>query len=283
MSEPLTLHEAAERLGVHYMTAYRYVRHGLLAAEKVGGSWQVEQSAVDRLMVERAAPATRDADGSAARVPWDERFEARLVAGDGMGAWGVVESALSAGADLDSVYLDVVSPAMVSIGQRWADGEFDIAVEHVASGIVTRIIGRLGHRFARPGRARGEIVLGSPVGEEHALPGAMLSDLMRLRGWDVFDLGVNVPPTSFVHAASRDEVVAVGISITSPTHLPAAADACSALRTALPHVMVIAGGRAVTGMDHAEELGAHGWAASGAEMHSLIDGWSSNAGASTSG
>lgn len=274
MSESVTLHEAAERLGVHYMTAYRYVRHGLLPAVKVAGSWQIEESAIEHLLVERAAPAERDADGSATRVPWDERFEARLVAGDGMGAWGVVESALSAGADLDSVYLDVVSPAMVSIGERWADGEFDIAVEHVASGIVTRIIGRLGHRFARPGRARGGIVLGSPVGEEHALPGAMLSDLMRLRGWDVFDLGVNVPPPSFVHAARRDDVVAVGISITSPTHLPAAGEACAAVRAELPDVMVVAGGRAVTGMDHAIELGAHGWATSGAEMHSLIDDWS---------
>jgi excisionase family DNA binding protein len=34
--ETLTLHEAAERLGVHYMTAYRYVRHGQLFATKVG-------------------------------------------------------------------------------------------------------------------------------------------------------------------------------------------------------------------------------------------------------
>ena len=32
----LTLHEAAELLGVHYMTAYRYVRLGVLPAVKVG-------------------------------------------------------------------------------------------------------------------------------------------------------------------------------------------------------------------------------------------------------
>jgi len=33
-SGDLTLHEAAELLGVHYMTAYRYVRLGLLPAVK---------------------------------------------------------------------------------------------------------------------------------------------------------------------------------------------------------------------------------------------------------
>ena len=40
----LTLHEAAEVLGVHYMTAYRYVRLGLLDAEKVRGTWRVERA-----------------------------------------------------------------------------------------------------------------------------------------------------------------------------------------------------------------------------------------------
>jgi excisionase family DNA binding protein len=36
----LTLHEAADLLGVHYMTAYRYVRLGLLHASKAGVSWR---------------------------------------------------------------------------------------------------------------------------------------------------------------------------------------------------------------------------------------------------
>ena len=40
----LTLHEAAEELGVHYMSAYRYVRLGLLDAAKRGGVWKVERS-----------------------------------------------------------------------------------------------------------------------------------------------------------------------------------------------------------------------------------------------
>ena len=42
----LTLHEAAEELGVHYMSAYRYVRLGLLDATKRGGVWKVERSSI---------------------------------------------------------------------------------------------------------------------------------------------------------------------------------------------------------------------------------------------
>jgi len=38
--ELLSLRDAADQLGVHYMTAYRYLRLGTLPAKKVGGVWQ---------------------------------------------------------------------------------------------------------------------------------------------------------------------------------------------------------------------------------------------------
>jgi len=38
----LSLQEAAELEGVHYMTVYRRVRTGRLAAVKVGSEWRVE-------------------------------------------------------------------------------------------------------------------------------------------------------------------------------------------------------------------------------------------------
>ena len=42
----MSLDEAAKVLGVHYMTAYRYVRQGKLAASRVKGVWQVTPHAV---------------------------------------------------------------------------------------------------------------------------------------------------------------------------------------------------------------------------------------------
>ena len=45
----MTLHEAAELLGVHYMTAYRYVRLGLLQAAKRGGAWRVSREDIERM------------------------------------------------------------------------------------------------------------------------------------------------------------------------------------------------------------------------------------------
>lgn len=269
----VTLHEAAEMLGVHYMTAYRYVRLGLLAASKSGGVWQVEVA--DLAEFKAGGPSSpQPARGSQRRAPWADRLEARLIAGDAHGAWGVIEAAMTAGVGLERVYGEVLSPALAQIGARWERNELDISVEHRASGIAMRIIGRLGPRFIGRGRTRGAVVLGSPAGERHSLPLAMLADLIRLQRWDVSDLGADVPTHSFVHAAiATPDLAAVGVSVMVPSSLEAAAATCVALRAALPDVMVVVGGAAIRDEQHALDLGATAYAASGEEFTTLLDAW----------
>jgi excisionase family DNA binding protein len=228
--QDVTLQEAADILSVHYMTAYRYVRLGLLPAHKQGSVWRVERADLDEFRSEAAAePVSR----SRKRAPWSERLEARLLAGDSRGSWGVIESALAAGSDLDSVYLDVLSPALASIGERWRAGELDVAAEHRASGIALRIVGRLGPRFTRRGRTRGTVVLGTAVGERHSLPLALLGDLARAAGFEVSDLGADLPPESFVRIVLESQrLVAIGISSMTPQNDRSVASTIAMLTTA---------------------------------------------------
>ena len=272
----LTLQEAADELGVHYMTAYRYVRLGVMEASKSGGVWQVQRSAVERFREDaRTAAASVGSSGKGGarnrRAPWARRLESRLVAGDAPGSWSVIEAAMTSGAELDEIYLDVLTPAMVAIGERWAAGELDVSIEHRATGIAMRILGRIGPRFGRRGRSRGVVALGSPAGEYHALPVAMLGDLLRLRGWDVSDFGVDVPSESLAHVINQTpDLVAVGLSVMSSDNLASLADACAAAHVADPSVLVVVGGHAVLGLDHARSLGADAYAATGLAMDDVL-------------
>ena len=272
---PLTLQEAADRLGVHYMTAYRYVRLGVLAAEKSGGTWRVAPGVVEAFVQARqAGPGDAAAAGrrGGRRAPWAERLEHRLLAGDARGAWGVIEAAQAAGAEVDEVYLDLVAPAMVSIGRRWESGELDVAVEHRASVIAGRLVGRLGHRFLRRGRNRGTVVLGAPAGERHSLPLALLADLLRGAGWDVSDLGSDVPAPSFALAAAHaEQLTVVGVSISTHESTRSAEATISALRGVVDGVPILVGGCAVRDGDHARELGADGWACDGRAVVALLE------------
>jgi len=278
----LTLQEAADELGVHYMTAYRYVRLGVMEASKSGGVWQVQRSALDRFREDsETAAATVGPSGKGGarnrRAPWSARLESRLIAGDAPGSWSVIEAALAAGAELDEIYLEVLTPAMVSIGDRWAAGELDISIEHRATGIAMRIVGRIGPRFSRRGRSRGVVALGAPAGEFHALPVAMLGDLLRLRGWDVSDFGVDVPSESIAHVVREDpELLAVGLSVMSSDNLAALAEACAAARSVNPELLLVVGGHAIVDDDQARALGADARAAGGDDLHELLAAHAAN-------
>ena len=51
----MNLKTAARRLGVHYQTAYRWVRSGQLVAVKVGSGYEISEAALDRFLARRAA------------------------------------------------------------------------------------------------------------------------------------------------------------------------------------------------------------------------------------
>ena len=195
----VSLHDGAEILGVHYMTIYRYVRLGLLPAHKEGGSWRVRVSDLEDFQAEAASsPSGRNAD-----APWDERLEARMLAGDVNGAWSVVEAALASGSEPADIYMDVLAPALAKVGRRWEDGEIDVAEEHLATAVASRIIGRLGPRFSRRGRPRGTVITAMPPGDRHGLGLAMLADILRGAGYVVLDLGPDTPIPSLVFAVER--------------------------------------------------------------------------------
>jgi excisionase family DNA binding protein len=244
------LNDAAERLAVHYMTAYRYVRTGRLPAIKTAGEWRVDPADLERMLRVPAESKRGSGRGRAA-----EGMLARLLAGDELGAWTVAESALASGAQPADVHLQLLAPALRAIGERWRTGDLDVGDEHRASVVARRVIGRLGPRFNRRGRKRGVVLLGAVAGERHEIPGAMVADQLRGAGFEVADLGADTPAASFVSAAERLRPVCVLVSVTGSGHEAAVIDTVSALRAG-PEAVLLVGGAAVPDEQTAVALGS---------------------------
>lgn len=248
----MTLHEVAEELDVHYMTVYRYVRLGYLPAHKEGGSWRVLRKDVEELHKTPPSEARRGRPSS----PWDQRLLQRLLAADQNGAWKVVEAARSSGMSPGTIYREMVLPSMKNIGEAWHRREISIAEEHAATQISTRIVSRLSAEVARRGVSKGLIVIGTTPTDLHTLPVMIAADLMRLEGFDVLDLGSNLPAESFAEiASSQQRLVAVAVSVTAPGQANEIAATVAALRAQVD-VPIILGGAAIDGDEHAKLLGA---------------------------
>lgn len=270
--ELLTITEVAERLGVHYMTAYRYLRTGRLDGTRHGTEWRVRAADVARFEARatnadggtRASNAARatTADGDALprqprrRIDWAGRACERMLDGDEAGAWSVIDGAMSAGMAIEEVYVDLLTPALRSVGDRWESGEITVADEHVASAVTLRLIGRLGPKFSRRGRKRGTVVVAAPGGETHSLPIALFADLLRGRGFRVLDLGGDVPADSLAAiVADIDDLLAVCLGCTTTGNEASIVEAIAAVRsvTAAP---VLVGGQAIADPVDARSLGA---------------------------
>lgn len=238
-NEPLTLQQAADQLGVHYMTAYRYVRTGRLPAARKGSVWLVDPVELDRFAEQRRSQPPRRGN---ARADHSKRLEDRLIHGDEAGAWSVIDGALGSAMEPAEVYTAVIAPAMSSIGERWAGGELEIEEEHMASAIVQRLIGRMGPNFARRGRRRGTVVLGAPAGDDHGIPLLLLGDLLRARGFEVMDLGANTPAAALSRAvAGADQLVAVGLCATRPDNDAAIGEAIAAVAEVTTAPVILGG------------------------------------------
>jgi excisionase family DNA binding protein len=286
----LSLQEVADRLGVHYMTAYRYVRTGQLAAVRRDGRWTV--TAADLAAFERSRspgpvrgrrPVHEDGGDGAAGHPsrdgrsddgagrYRDRLLERLLAGDEAGAWRVVESALVARMGADRAHLDLLAPCLREVGDRWARGDLTVGGEHVASTVAARLVARLAPLCARRGRSRGAVVLGGSPGELHGLPIALVTNVLRSRGWEVVEMGPDTPTADLVRAArDTDRLRAVGVSVGSDASLGAAAGTLAEVRRHLPGVPLLVGGPAVPDAVTARRLGGDAWAGDADDLDALL-------------
>ena len=93
---------------------------------------------------------------------------------------------------VNNVVLDVLLRGLTDIGEGWYRGEVAVQQEHFASSLTTRRLQTLiaaGPVPTRPER----IVLACPPEEQHTISLLAIHLFLRRQGWEVIDLGANVP------------------------------------------------------------------------------------------
>lgn len=106
----------------------------------------------------------------------------------------------------------------------------------------------------------GTVVLGTVKGDLHDIGKNLVGMMLEGAGFDVKDLGIDVPPQKFVEAAGNDGVDIVGLSALLSTTMPKMKETINALHEAglLQKVKVLVGGAPVT-RRYADEIGADGY------------------------
>jgi methylmalonyl-CoA mutase cobalamin-binding domain/chain len=110
--------------------------------------------------------------------------------------------------------IDECNEGMREVGQRYEKGEYFIA-GLIMSGEIFREVVELVHPLLEKqvnGNSSGRVLVGTVSGDIHDLGKNMFGMLLSCHGFDVIDLGVDVPPAQFAAKVIETKPDIVGLS-----------------------------------------------------------------------
>jgi MerR family transcriptional regulator, light-induced transcriptional regulator len=235
----MDLREAAGTLGVHYQTAYTWVRQGVLPARKVGRGYEISE-------VDTRALAARRRRGAQPPRPIQVRdwaaqsqlIHQALAEGDETLARKRL-ARLAGGVPMIDLCAHIIGPALRRIGDDWAARRVSIAQEHRASAMCERLIASYAGQPG--GRPRGVAVAATPPGERHGLPALMAAACLREDHWLVHHLAADLPVAEVTRLAGQVRAGLVVLSSATTSAARRAHGAAGEITAELPNVTVLTG------------------------------------------
>ncbi|MEM1907955.1 MAG: corrinoid protein [Thermofilaceae archaeon] len=180
------------------------------------------------------------------------------------GVKALVREAFAKGASPNEVIERALRPAMEEAGRRFEKGEFFLAELVVAGDLFKEVMDEiLVPEIQKQGgstRSLGTVVIGTVRGDLHDIGKSIVATMLRAAGFNVIDLGVDVPPEKFVQAAIEHKADIVAMSALLTTTMLEMKNVIEELKKAgiRDKVKVVVGGAAVT-EDFARSIGADGY------------------------
>ncbi|AFA47318.1 corrinoid protein [Acetobacterium woodii] len=171
-----------------------------------------------------------------------------------------VQEALDAGDKAQDI-LDAMIASMGVVGDKFSTGEIFVPEMLIAAKAMSKGVDVLKPIMAGDtSNSLGTCIMGTVAGDLHDIGKNLVIMMLESSGFDMVDLGVDVPAEKFVEAVKEnDNVVLVACSGLLTTTMPALKEAVQTIKAACPEMKVIVGGAPVT-QEYADEIGADGYA-----------------------
>ncbi len=187
-----------------------------------------------------------------------EKLREAVVAGKVNDTVDRVKELLRQGRDPDAMMNDAMIPAMDVVGDLFQKGEVYLPEMLMAAKAM-----KAGMELLKPGMVQkgaasvGTAVVGTVRGDMHDIGKNLLSMSLEGAGFEVVDLGIDVPPEKFVEAVKTHTPQVLGLSALLTTTMIGMKDTIQAVEEAgiRNTVRVMIGGAPVT-QEFADEIGA---------------------------
>jgi len=192
---------------------------------------------------------------------------ARLIGDLDTQAIPAVERALRDGESPVDLLQQGVIRGLEIVGQKFESGDYFLPELMTGGKITETCIALINPHLPRDGSATlGVVVIGAVQGDFHDLGYSLVAKQLELAGFEVHQLGVDVPPLTFIDQAQEFNADIIGLSAFLITTIPK----CKVLIDYLRDMglrdrfrVIIGGGQ--TNQEVADEMRADGWAPNAVE------------------
>lgn len=142
---------------------------------------------------------------------WVEAMLKAMTQSDRAGASALIEDFISLHGTPDEAIHKVLDPALIQLGVLWDTSAVSLAQTFVAAKIAEDVL----HRCLpaeKSEHAKGKVVIGNIEDDYHSLGRRIVSSFLLAMGWEVHDLGNDVPADKFIDEAQKVGAHIIGVS-----------------------------------------------------------------------
>lgn len=174
------------------------------------------------------------------------------------GADEMARNALAAGETADAI-LQSCMTGMSRIGEKFAQNKVFVPDLLMAAKAMNAAMAHLKPYFKSGAvRHKGRFVVGTVAGDLHDIGKNLVAMVVEGGGWEVVDLGVDVPPEKFADAVKANPGCVVGLSALLTTTMVNMEKTVRLIKAGNPNAVVLVGGAPVT-QAFADQIGADGY------------------------
>jgi len=185
-----------------------------------------------------------------------------LIKGNAAKVKELTQKAVDEGENVEKILNEGLLAGMSTVGDKFKKNEFYVPEVLIAARAM-----KAGMEILKPLltekkiKGAGTVILGTVKGDLHDIGKNLVGMMLEGAGFEVIDLGIDVPPEKFIEEIKKTNAQIVGMSALLTTTMPAMKDVIAALTKegVRKNVKVMIGGAPVT-QEYADEIGADGYA-----------------------
>lgn len=172
----------------------------------------------------------------------------------------IVPELLESGIEPTDLLENALIPAMSAVGEKFKKNEIFVPEMLVSARAMKQAMAVIEPELIAAGiKPKYTAIIGTVEGDLHDIGKNLVATMWKGAGFEVIDLGVNVPPPKFIEAIEEHQPQIVGLSALLTTTMPAMKETVAAIRAAgHTSVKIMVGGAPIT-ESYADEIGADGY------------------------